>query len=81
MTTATPYADGEARAKTASSTWAAGTTDRAFTVLLASAGTIDGGSDTVVSAAWGVVGFALIGTTVGGGGNTYTKAGYGKESG
>jgi hypothetical protein len=43
--------------------------------------TINGGSDTVVSAAWGVVGFALIGTTVEGGGNTYTKAGYGKESG
>lgn len=33
------------------------------TAVMLSAGTIDGGSDTVVSAAWGVVGFALIGTT------------------
>jgi hypothetical protein len=41
-----------------------------------------GGSDTwgiVDSDAWGVVGFALL--PVSGGGNTYTKAGYGKESG
>jgi hypothetical protein len=30
---------------------------------LAAAGTIDGGTDTIVSLAWGVVGFALIGTT------------------
>lgn len=30
---------------------------------MATAGTIDGGSDTIVSAGWGVVGFALIGTT------------------
>lgn len=29
-----------------------------------SAGTINGGTDTIVSMAWGVVGFALIGTTV-----------------
>jgi hypothetical protein len=34
------------------------------TAAMATAGTIDGGSDTVVSAGWGVVGFALIGTTV-----------------
>ena len=33
------------------------------TATMASAGTIDGGSDTIVSAGWGVVGFALIGTT------------------
>lgn len=33
------------------------------TAAMASAGTISGGSDTIVSAAWGVVGFALIGTT------------------
>lgn len=30
---------------------------------MTSAGTIDGGSDTITSLAWGVVGFALIGTT------------------
>lgn len=35
------------------------------TAAMASAGTIDGGTDTIVSAAWGVVGFALIGTTAG----------------
>ncbi len=32
---------------------------------MASAGTIDGGSDTITSIGWGVVGFALIGTTSG----------------
>lgn len=31
--------------------------------VLTSAGTIDGGSDTITSDGWGVVGFALIGTT------------------
>lgn len=31
---------------------------------MASAGTIDGATATITSAAWGVVGFALIGTTV-----------------
>lgn len=49
------------------STWIAdGTTDRMFGLFagtMSSGFTIDGGSDTVVSAAWGVVGFALIGTT------------------
>lgn len=34
---------------------------------MATAGTIDGGSATIVSLPWGVVGFALIGTTVVGG--------------
>jgi hypothetical protein len=63
------------------SSWATGQSDRAFATYYNTAGTINGGSDTVVSAAWGVVGFALIGTTVESGGNTYTKAGYGKESG
>ena len=33
------------------------------TAAMASAGTIDGGSDTITSIGWGVVGFALIGTT------------------
>ena len=33
------------------------------TAAMASAGTIDGGSATITSDAWGVVGFALIGTT------------------
>jgi len=33
---------------------------------MATAGTIDGGSDTITSIGWGVVGFALIGTTVAG---------------
>lgn len=36
------------------------------TAQMTSAGTIGGGSDTIVSAGWGVVGFALIGTTAGG---------------
>jgi hypothetical protein len=31
---------------------------------MATAGTIDGGSDTITSIGWGVIGFALIGTTV-----------------
>lgn len=31
---------------------------------MASAGTIDGGSDTITSIGWAVIGFALIGTTV-----------------
>lgn len=34
------------------------------TADMTSAGTIDGGSDTITSISWGVVGFALIGTTV-----------------
>lgn len=34
-----------------------------MTAAMAAAGTIDGGSDTITSDAWGVVGFALIGTT------------------
>ena len=34
-----------------------------MTAAMASAGTIDGGSDTITSDNWGVVGFALIGTT------------------
>lgn len=33
------------------------------TADMAAAGTINGGTDTIVSAGWGVVGFALIGTT------------------
>jgi hypothetical protein len=33
------------------------------TADMATAGTIDGGSDTITSIGWGVVGFALIGTT------------------
>lgn len=46
---------------------------------MTSAGTINGGTYTVGSSfAWGVVGFALIGTTAGG--NTYEKAGFGRES-
>lgn len=49
--------------------------------LMSSAGTINGGSfTTAISVGWGNIGFALIGTTSGGG-TTYTKAGYGKESG
>ena len=49
------------------------------TAAMASAGTINGGSDTIVSLSWGVIGFALIGTTSGA--NTYEKAGFGKENG
>jgi hypothetical protein len=35
-----------------------------MTAAMASAGTIDGGSDTITTDNWGVTGFALIGTTV-----------------
>jgi hypothetical protein len=35
-----------------------------MSAAMASAGTIDGGSDAITSLPWGVVGFALIGTTV-----------------
>ncbi len=61
--------------------WVAfGSTTMSFAVLLngtAAAGTINGGSDTVVSAGWGVVGFALI---PGVSSSTYTKAGYAREA-
>lgn len=39
-----------------------------MTATMATAGTIDGGTDTITSDGWGVVGFALIGTTAAGGG-------------
>jgi hypothetical protein len=45
---------------------------------MATAGTIDGGSDTITSIGWGVIGFALIGTTVAG--STYEKTGFAVES-
>lgn len=49
------------------------------TAAMAAAGTINGGSFTMAAAdSWGVVGFALIGTTSGA--NTYTKSGFAVES-
>lgn len=79
---------GETGGTWGSRLWRAGSstgTDGAtigYGAAMASAGTIDGGSMTMsVADAWGNIGFALIGTTAGGGGNTYTKAGFGKESG
>ena len=40
------------------------------------AGTIDGSSDAITSVAWGVVGFALIGTTIDADSFPYTGGGY-----
>ena len=62
------YAGGVRQASTAAN-WTARTQPiSTFGVgaTLPGAGTINGGTDTVVSAGWGVVGFALIGTTVSG---------------
>lgn len=49
-----------------SGTWTAGTNDLGFAIPLGSGSTIDGGTASITdSDAWGVVGFALIGTTSG----------------
>ena len=59
--TSNAYADGIPAILTGS--WAASTNDLSFGVSTPTGGPIDGGSDTITSDAWGVVGFALIGTT------------------
>lgn len=57
------YADGSGAVESAAA-WTGGQRDRYFGVSAITGGTIDGGSDTITSVGWGVVGFALIGTTV-----------------
>lgn len=48
------------------------------TANMASAGTIDGGTITMASDGWGVIGFALKPAAAAG--STYTKTGFGRES-
>jgi hypothetical protein len=61
-TTGNPYAGGT-QAERTSGTWATAANDFMFAVQYGSGTTIDGGTATIVSAAWGACGFALIGTT------------------
>lgn len=66
ISTGATYANG-ASAKMDSGVWAAsGLTDWSFGIEISTGSTIDGGTATNVDATdtWGVVGFALIGTTV-----------------
>lgn len=59
------YADGQNISRTNGSWAASGTGDTAFFLQPAGGGTISGGTGSIVDIdAWGVVGFALIGTTV-----------------
>lgn len=58
------YADGQTLQRNSGSWQGLNTEDRGFSVSIEEVGKIDGGSGSIVdSDAWGVVGFALIGTT------------------